>query len=528
MKRSSLVRLFSVLTAVTLCSLWWAGPVQGSTTVVDPHGGFTGVAEDNFWNYTSAVCANGIAVHADQTQMSTDYQEYSLNLTTAVLGDSYSNDSSQQLTTTATSTLQAHDDTSTLEPQAYYVPFAAKIAGLASPTSSSPLQHGTLIYPFTSTLTLPQDVTYSIDRWDHAQHSFFEDDDESNGGDDADGDGVPGTDESSFDDHQVQTTAAGACSVLPTTAVTAPTTALDSNTWYTSPVTVKLEATDDAAWYVSTDQETTPQAPDMGIQSVSYSGSGAQGFSGSATVPAMGDASTAPALDATLPTVNTDGVTTITYYATDTLGNSEASHSVSVQLDTHAPTVACPATTPTFFLHQSGATFAATFSDPSPGSGLVGSSSVTSNTLNTSSVGTFNATFPSVSDVAGNVNSTATCPYRVVYSFTGFFSPIASPPTLNDANAGRSVPVKFSLAGNQGLSVLSGVPTVQPISCRAPFTPSGSPTAVAPSIGSSLTYDSTTGQYTFTWKTPSNIRGCQLFSLSLNDGTAAHTAYFKF
>jgi hypothetical protein len=72
------------------------------------------------------------------------------------------------------------------------------------------------------------------------------------------------------------------------------------------------------------------------------------------------------------------------------------------------------------------------------------------------------------------------------------------------------------------------VPTVQPISCRAPFTPSGSPTAVAPSIGSSLTYDSTTGQYTFTWKTPSNIRGCQLFSLSLNDGTAAHTAYFKF
>ena len=52
------------------------------------------------------------------------------------------------------------------------------------------------------------------------------------------------------------------------------------------------------------------------------------------------------------------------------------------------------------------------------------------------------------------------------FAFDGFFAPISNLPTVNRAKAGQSIPVKFSLGGDQGLAIFaSGYPQSQPIPC---------------------------------------------------------------
>ena len=78
-------------------------------------------------------------------------------------------------------------------------------------------------------------------------------------------------------------------------------------------------------------------------------------------------------------------------------------------------------------------------------------------------------------DRAGHVFD-ATLTYTVTgYTFTGFAPPIENLPVMNDDNAGRSIPVKFSLAGFHGLDVFAqGYPKSQPIDCST-----GAPTGAA-------------------------------------------------
>ena len=87
------------------------------------------------------------------------------------------------------------------------------------------------------------------------------------------------------------------------------------------------------------------------------------------------------------------------------------------------------------------------------------------------------------------------------FTFTGFFDPVKNPPIFNLVNAGRAVPIKFSLGGNQGLAIfLAGFPQSQRIQCNtlSPIDPvEGTTTAGS----SSLSYDPITGQYTYIWKT---------------------------
>lgn len=115
-----------------------------------------------------------------------------------------------------------------------------------------------------------------------------------------------------------------------------------------------------------------------------------------------------------------------------------------------------------------------------------------------------------------------------VYNFTGFFQPVDNPPTVNTMKAGRAVPVKFSLGGNQGLDIFnSGSPASQQVNCQ-----SGAPTSpVEETTGagqSSLTYDAATDTYTYVWKTDSAWKDtCRTFTLGLNDNST-HTANFSF
>jgi hypothetical protein len=112
------------------------------------------------------------------------------------------------------------------------------------------------------------------------------------------------------------------------------------------------------------------------------------------------------------------------------------------------------------------------------------------------------------------------------YQFTGFFPPVDNG-VYNGVKAGRAIPVKFSLAGDQGLDIFpAGSPRSQPVSCEA-----GVPTDVVETTvaagGSSLSYDASTDQYTHVWKTSQSWAGtCRKLTVELDDGTE-HTALFK-
>ena len=114
------------------------------------------------------------------------------------------------------------------------------------------------------------------------------------------------------------------------------------------------------------------------------------------------------------------------------------------------------------------------------------------------------------------------------FPFTGFFSPVDNLPTVNSMNAGRAVPVKFSLGGDEGLNNFNtGYPASQQLNCQTgvPIAPIEETVTAG---NSSLQYNQTTGQYTYVWKTDKAWKDtCRQLTLQLSDGTN-HQANFKF
>ena len=94
------------------------------------------------------------------------------------------------------------------------------------------------------------------------------------------------------------------------------------------------------------------------------------------------------------------------------------------------------------------------------------------------------------------------------------------------ANAGSTIPVKFSLDGNQGLAIFkAGYPASASYDCGS--TP---PTEASEPAGSSdsLNYAKGVDQYTFAWKTDKSWAGtCRVLILVLKDGTV-HTVAVQF
>jgi hypothetical protein len=115
-----------------------------------------------------------------------------------------------------------------------------------------------------------------------------------------------------------------------------------------------------------------------------------------------------------------------------------------------------------------------------------------------------------------------------MFTFTGFFDPVKNPPIMNQMNAGRAVPLKFSLGGNQGLAIFAvGFPTSQNIQCDtlSPIDPVEQTTTVG---SSSLSYDPATGIYTYLWKTEKSWAGtCRQMTVQFIDGQT-YVLNFKF
>jgi hypothetical protein len=225
-------------------------------------------------------------------------------------------------------------------------------------------------------------------------------------------------------------------------------------------------------------------------------------------------------------TFSTSGTHNFSGKATDGAGNESASVTGSVKVDATNPTFGPCTGGP--FTQGSGTgsqqTVNITATDAHSGMDNAGSS--LSGTVNTSTIGDKTVTFTAKDNVGHTV--TTTCTYKVIFNFSGFFRPVDNDGVINTVKAGQSIPVKFSLSGDQGLSIFAAnSPSSQKVACDA-----GAPldaleeTATAGSSG--LSYDASIDQYNYVWKSDKAWAGtCRKLSVTLIDGTV-HTANFKF
>jgi hypothetical protein len=112
------------------------------------------------------------------------------------------------------------------------------------------------------------------------------------------------------------------------------------------------------------------------------------------------------------------------------------------------------------------------------------------------------------------------------WPFTGLVSPISNT-KLNTTKAGSTVPVKFSLGGDRGLSILAaGSPSSVQLVCPA-GAPSGG-TVASTTAKSGLSYNALTDTYTYVWETKASWKGtCRTLTVKLGDNST-HVASFKF
>ncbi len=112
-----------------------------------------------------------------------------------------------------------------------------------------------------------------------------------------------------------------------------------------------------------------------------------------------------------------------------------------------------------------------------------------------------------------------------LYDISGFFSPVND---WNGVKAGKAVPIKFSLGGDQGLDIFAaGYPRSVAGTCEAGGV-AGDAVETVTAGGSSLTYDAVADQYVYVWKTDKSWAGqCREFQLQFRDGTFV-TAKFSF
>ncbi|MCA1815414.1 MAG: PxKF domain-containing protein [Acidobacteria bacterium] len=221
------------------------------------------------------------------------------------------------------------------------------------------------------------------------------------------------------------------------------------------------------------------------------------------------------------------GSYTITYTATDGANTSTATRTVNV-VDTTPPAITCPSDVTVTLPPNSSATSTAV-SYPA-----VTATDSCSSSVNVNSSPASGSLFPvgttTVNATASDGTNSSSCSFHVtvLYNFAGFFPPIANLPAINVVNAGRAVPVKFSLSGFKGLGIFAaGSPASGQIVCN----PSENAVTVQDTVtagGSSLSYDASSDQYIYVWKTdPSWAGTCRQLVVQLGDGSA-HRADFRF
>ena len=157
-----------------------------------------------------------------------------------------------------------------------------------------------------------------------------------------------------------------------------------------------------------------------------------------------------------------------------------------------------------------------------------GSCAVSGDQVSLTGVGLCTLTASQAGDEAYQPAPEVSRDFRVLFEFAGFRPPVADPPVLNRANAGRVVPITFELWGKPGPGVLeAGGPVVRRVRCGTLAPETGYEPAASPGA-SALRYQAATGRYAFPWRTQKRWAGsCRELALPLIDGSV-HRAYFSF
>lgn len=262
---------------------------------------------------------------------------------------------------------------------------------------------------------------------------------------------------------------------------------------------------------------------------VNLDGSASTAGSGTINSYSWSEGATSLGTGATLTVNLPTGTHTITLTVTDTGGGSDTDDVVITIQDTQAPNILCPANVVVNLPPNSTATSMAVNYPAVTATDSCSTSVTVNSTPASGSVFPIGTTTVNATANDGN-GHTANCSFTVTvqYSFAGFFPPVANPPAVNLVQAGRAIPVKFSLSGNKGLGIFAaGSPASGPYACNSsdPATPLE---ATVTAGGSSLSYDPSSDQYIYVWKTESAWAGtCRQLVVQLNDGSI-HLANFKF
>jgi hypothetical protein len=147
--------------------------------------------------------------------------------------------------------------------------------------------------------------------------------------------------------------------------------------------------------------------------------------------------------------------------------------------------------------------------------------------------GTFTSTCKGADDLAGNTGAEPTVHFSVVYPWEGFFTPVDNTTpdgryVLNKAQAGSTIPVKFSLGAGHGLDILAaGSPSSAPITCDSTAPVDQIEQYTTTSVNG-LRYEQGANRYTYNWETDRSWAGsCRQLIVRLNDGSR-HAARFMF
>jgi hypothetical protein len=159
-----------------------------------------------------------------------------------------------------------------------------------------------------------------------------------------------------------------------------------------------------------------------------------------------------------------------------------------------------------------------------PAHGTIGVDWASCSELDTSSVG---AKTVACTDNAGHSSEVK---YNVIYDFVGFFTPVENLPTLNTANSGQAIPLKWRITDVNGKPVtdLAGVVvTGESLACSLGTT-TDQIEEYAP--GASGLLNQGNGYYQFNWKTPKTYaQSCKTMRLDLGEGPGKErTSLFQF
>ena len=262
---------------------------------------------------------------------------------------------------------------------------------------------------------------------------------------------------------------------------------------------------------------------------VTLDGSASTAGSGSITSYAWTEGATSLGSGQMLSVNLATGSHSITLTVTDSGGGTDTDDIVVNVVDTLAPAITCPSNIVVNLPMNSTATSMAV-NYPAVTAIDACSSSVTINSTpasgSTFPIGT--TTVQATADDGAGHTSSCSFTVTVAYNFAGFFPPVDNLPALNVVQAGRAIPVKFSLSGYKGLGIFAaGSPESGPIACNS-SDPAVDLTETVNAGGSSLSYNPTTDQYNYVWKTEGSWAGtCRQLVLTLNDGST-HRANFKF